>query len=1043
MMGVRFDQPVWLLIALLALPVALLGLRWLHAMSRPRAWSAVVLRALVLAMIAGALAGASAVRTTERLAVIAVVDVSESVRRFAELGLTDDGRRLSAPEAARRWIEAASEGMGPDDLVGVVVFDGARAAIRAPSRAAPTDLNLDIRFAEGANIADALRFAAAIAPPDATRRLVLVSDGGQTSGDALRAAQELARGGAPTPIDVVPVTYDVRRETLIASVDAPPQATSEATVTVRVELRATDEASGVVRLLLDGRPVASEGDAEARGRRVAFGPGQRVELFRVPLPPGRVHRFEAIYEPDIGADGMPVGDTIAANNRGEAFTITPGRGAALVIDGVSGGEPTGGGRVLARALENAGMEVRVVAPGAAPSDALSLEAYDLVVLQNVSAAELDRRVQGLLAAYVHDMGGGLVMTGGRDAFGAGGWKGTPIEPLLPVLLDLPEQMVTASAAIMIVIDSSGSMGWRVMGGSRSQQDIANEGAALAILSMDRQDLVGVLEFNTTTSVVVPLGPNTNPERSAARVRSIAPGGGTNMYPPLRDAGRMLQGVDAQVKHVILLSDGVSMGSPADGFRYASDMMSQGITVSTIAVGDQADATTLEEIARQGGGEFYRVHDPSILPRVFLREIDIVRKPLIREAPFTPVVVPSGSPLTMGLPRPVPELLGLVLTQARRAPGVVIAMETPEGEPVLAHWGVGLGRVAAYTSDAHRWGAQWLRWGGFQQVWTAIARTIARPPSSRDFAMTIEEDGEDLVLRVDATDDQGRPMDLLTMQGVVYGPDGAREVVRLSQSGPGAYTGRVRASASGNYVVTLSPRQGEQALAPVVGGVSRSTNPELRRLRSNESLLFRIADATGGRVLDIDEPRAVSIFERSNVTPVRASTPVWPLLIAWCVAFFLLDVATRRVAWDRLVTREVAAELARMASEATKGRGGKAAATSGALKAARVRAKEGRVAGVGPVSEARAEGGSIPLSGAGRGGAGGSPGRSIDAMLDGSGDSAGAAQRAPAPGREGEGGPSAAEGRASSLLAAKRRAAARFSDGATGPDQSDGAAGSGN
>ncbi|TVQ63360.1 MAG: VWA domain-containing protein, partial [Phycisphaerales bacterium] len=921
---------MWLLVALLALPMALLALRWLHAMSRSRAWSAIVLRALVLALIAGALAGAAAVRTTERLAVIAVVDVSESVRRFAELGLTEDGRRMSAPEAARRWIERASEQMGPDDMVGVVIFDGSRLAVRAPSRSAPTDLNLDVRMTEGANIEEALRFAAAIAPPDTTRRLVLLSDGGQTAGDALRAAQELARAGSPTPIDVAPIRYEVRQETIVESVDAPPQSTEASTVTVRVELRATDEASGVLRLLLDGRPVATEGDAEGRGRPVAFGPGRRVELFRVPLPPGRVHRFEAIYEPDIGPDGAPIGDTIAANNRGEAFTITPGRGAALVIDGVSGGDPAGAGRVLARALERAGLEVDVVSPAAAPGDALSLEAYDLVVLQNVSAAELDRRTQSLLAAYVHDMGGGLVMTGGRDSFGAGGWKGTPVERVLPVLLDLPEQLVQPSAAIMIVIDSSGSMSWRVMGGARTQQDVANEGAALAILSMDKQDLVGVIEFNTTSSVVVPLGPNTNPERSAARVRSIASGGGTNMYPPLRVAGDMLDGVDAQVKHVILLSDGVSVGSPSQGFRYASEMLARGITVSSIAVGDMADAETLAEIARQGGGEFYRVHDPTILPRIFLREIDIVRKPLIREGLFSPVITPSGSALTLGLPRPAPPLGGLVLTQARPAPGVVVAMQTPGGEPVLAHWSVGLGRVAAYTSDAHRWGEQWLGWEGFQQIWTAVARTIARPPASRDFALSVEEEGDELLVRMDATDDEGRPLDLLTVPGVVYAPDGTRQTIRLSQTGPGSYAARVRAPGAGNYVVTLAPRLGDQALSPVVGGVSRATSPGLRRLRSNEALLERVAEASGGRVLRFDRPEEATLFDRSNVRPVRASTPVWPLLVAWCLAFFLLDVGTRRVAWDRLITREVAGELARMASAAAKGRGGNPAATSGAL-----------------------------------------------------------------------------------------------------------------
>lgn len=1027
----RFEEPLWLALALIATPLALLALRWLHAMSRARAWSAVVLRTLVIALLAGALAGAAAVRSTERLAVIGVIDVSESVRRFAEFGASDEGRRLAATEAARRWLEDASANMGPDDLLGAVVFDGGRAAVLMPTRARPTDLNLDLRIAEGANIADALRFAAAIAPPDATRRLVLISDGGQTSGDALRAAQELARAGTPTPIDVVPIEYHVRRETIVESVDAPPQAAAESTITVRVELNATDRAAGRIRLLREGRPALSPDDPEGRGRHIAFGPGRHVELFRVPLPPGRVHRFEAVFEPDTDNLGNPIGDTIAANNRAEAFTITPGRGAALIIDGVSMGDPSGAGRTLALTLERAGMEVSAVPPSAAPTDALSLEAFDLVVLQNVGAMDLDRAAHALLATYVHDMGGGLIMVGGPDSFGAGGWKGSPIEHVLPVLLDLPEQMVVPSVAIMIVIDSSGSMSMRVMGGLRSQQDIANEAAALAILSMDARDLVGVLEYNSTDHVVVPLGPNTDPQRSAQRVRSIAPGGGTNTYPALERAGRMLDAVDAQVKHVILLSDGVSQGSPVDGMRIAAALNNRGVTVSTIAIGDAADWQTLYDIAYEGGGEHYRVIDPNLLPRIFMREINIVRKPLIREAPFTPVEVASGSPVMLGVQRPIPQLLGLVLTQRRPARGVVVALQTPEGEPVLAHWNVGLGRVGAFTSDAHRWGQPWLGWPGYQTIWSQFARAVARPAASRDFALHIDGEGEDLVVRMEALDDDGRPLDLLTVPGVVYRPDGTTETIRLSQSGPGVYTGRVRAGGSGNFVVALTPRQGENALPPVVGGVSRSANPELRRLRSDSALLRRIAESTGGRVLDIERPREANLFDRANVVPVRAPLPIWHALVAWCVGFFLLDVATRRVAWDRLLSREVAAELARMASEAAKGRGGRAAETAGALRKAKSRARH---AGAAP--DAPKPTPTIPLADRARPDA--RPGRA-GGMLGPQGQGRPPTNQPPAAGDTGAPTRPEPEDRsdtASSLLRAKRRAQARFSDGNqenSGPD----------
>lgn len=929
-MSVSLANPLWLLVALLAVPLAVVGLRWMVAMSRVRRWSAVALRAALLAVMALALAGASSLRTSDRLAVIAVVDVSQSVR---DLAFADSPGAYAA--TVRNWLARASAERRPDDLFGVVVFDGRRAALLAPAARDTGDLDLSISFREGTDIEGALRHAAALFPPGVSRRLLLVSDGVETSGDALAAAADLASGAsAPrTPVDVLPIAYAATNEVFVEAVDTPPTASSESLVTVRVVLRATGRARGALRLLAEGAPVPDETGATVR--QVEFGPGRAVELFQVRLADRRVHRFEAVFEPEQRADGTPAGDRVASNNRASAFTISPGRGSILLIDGVSEGAPQGAGRTLVSALRATGLDVEVVAPLEAPADLLTLQNYDLVALEDVAADEVSPTTQQLLADYVSRSGGGLVMIGGPDSFGAGGWKGSPLEPLLPVTLDLPEQLIVPPAAIMIVLDSSGSMARGLLGGMRTQQAIANEGAARAILSLDEQDLVGVLEFNNATNTVVALGPNTDPQASAERVRRIVSGGGTNMHPALAEAGERLAQVEAQVKHVILLSDGIAQGAPSAGVQIASNLRTQGITVSTIAVGDGADTDSLQRIAREGGGTFYRVIDPNTLPRIFLRETRVVRRPLIREGEFTPVAQPVGSPITAGLPARTPPLFGYVLTQKRPDPSVVYPLDAPSGEPILAHWNAGLGRVAAFTSDAHdKWARAWVGWPGFAQLWTQLARTIARPPASRGFDLAADVTGDTLSLRLDARDEENLPIDLLTVPGVVYGPDGSRVDVSLTQTGPGLYEARVPAPESGAYIVALTPRQGDRALAPVLGGATRAVGPELRTLRSNVGLLREIADRTGGRVLDLSDPLATPLFARENLPASRASLPLWRPLLIVLVVVFLLDVATRRVAWDRWLTRDSLAELREAAAAA---RSARAATATSTLRRAKERA----------------------------------------------------------------------------------------------------------
>ncbi|MBL0927941.1 MAG: VWA domain-containing protein [Phycisphaerales bacterium] len=938
-MGLTFENPLWLLGLALILPVAWTGLRWLQTMSRARAWSAVVARSVLIALVCAMLAGASAVQTSRRVAAIAVIDVSESVRqladRFGDFGADDTGKPLGATQAIRRWLAAATAERRVDQLLGVVAFDGQAIALATPGAGSVEGWSLDLSMRQGTDIEGALRFAEALFPPDAARRLVLVSDGVETSGDARRFAAELAaRAGAAgrsrsaaVPIDVLPISYRVDREVVVEAVDAPPQAARESTIAVRVVLNATEPATGTLDLLYEGerldiRPPGAPGPG--LGRRLALRAGRNVETVEVRLKAATIHRLEAVFTPDDEST-----DRLAGNNRAESFTVTPGPGSVLLVDGVGPDRPDSPGLTLARTLERAGIRVQTIPPEQLPTDLLRLQGHDLIILQNVPAEAMERATHKVLAEYVSTLGGGLIMVGGPDSFGAGGWNNTELAKVLPVRLDLPEQIVAPQVAVVMVIDNSGSMRRGVAGSSRTQQEIVNEGAAAAIETLDKTDLVGVIAFNSQWGTVVPMGRNTDPRRNADAVRAIASGGGTNMWPAIEEGGRLLRQSDARVRRMIVLTDGISEGDPESGIALIAQLRKEGITVSSIGVGDELRREELAEIAKVGGGTYYEVIDPTRLPRIFLREVRVVRQPLIREQRFVPRGLGSASPAVAGLPERLPALAGLVLTRRREDPKITYALEAPTGEPLLAHWFVGRGQVAAWTSDAWNWAREWIDTPAYAQLWTQLARAIARPPADQRFELATEFAGDELVLRLDAADDDGRPIDRLAVPGTVYAPDGRALPVRLEQTGPGSYEARLPAGDRGNYIAALTPQLGERRMAAVVGGASRAIGPEFRRLRSDVGLLRDLAAATGGRVLDLATPKAADLFDRAGLPPTRAAQPLWPVLLTLSLVVFVLDVATRRIAWDRLWSR--AGAEAEAARAGVRRRAEAAAATVASLK----------------------------------------------------------------------------------------------------------------
>ncbi|MFT3685644.1 MAG: VWA domain-containing protein [Phycisphaerales bacterium] len=946
-MSLRIEDPTWLWLMLASLPLALVALYAFTAMSQLRRWSAILARVLLLAVLIAALAGASSVRRTDKAALVVAIDNSGSVRSFVP-DVAPDAQKSGA--SAKPVLQAVSEllakardkgidALRPDDSATLFTFDAAPHVLAATAPARTARLQTEIpppdARTQGSDLAAAIRSAAAAIPPDSTARILLVSDGmtnrvsrsngGKTDdpfADAIDAARAAFKA-SKTPIDVLPLTFDHPREVIVETLDAPTRVSSDRApvpLTLVITSINAGPVTGTLRLMQEGQAVSLPPEAAT----VTLQPGRNVLTLRVPLSDGRLHRFEASFEPST-----PEADTVQANNRAVAFTTSPGVGRVLLVDGT--GVTPSPAAPLASVLTTAGIRATVTPALAFDSagDLLSLQAYDLIVLVDVPADALSSATQQNLARYVSDTGGGLLMVGGppptANSFGAGGWKGTPIEPLLPVTLDLPDRLIMPATAVVIILDSSGSMNASVMGSAASQQEIANRGAAAALKALDKQDLVGVIEFNSMSSWVVPLRANDEPEDTARKIMRISPGGGTNLPPALELAYEALQPARAAVKHVIVLSDGQSQGRGklAAIEKKFRDAPGGPIKISSIAVGDDADSNSLRSLAVGAGGEFFKVIDPNTLPRIFVKAVRVIRTPLIREEPFVPAITTSGSPATTGVTA-LPKLGGVILTQPRldeqkkNVQGVTYALLTPQGEPLLAHWRVGLGQVGAFTSSpaGSGWAAEWAT-PAARALWSQLARALSRgsggdAADQPDLVASLDGGGDMVRVRVDVPG-AGAVRNGPPPRVTLYTPAGDRRDLTPSLTAPGVYEASSPTALSdagsgeaseGVYVVTVSP--GTPGATPVIGGVVKP-NPAAAEYHVPETsaagtqLLRQIATETGGRVFTLNDLAAMdakTLFNRDKVEPRESRSPLWPTLVLIAGGVLLLDIATRRIAWDR-------------------------------------------------------------------------------------------------------------------------------------------------
>ena len=956
-------QPVAFVLLLLVPYVIWVARKSYADLTRTRAKVLVVVRTSIIVLLAVALAHVilSAKQSDIPVSAVFCVDVSDSI--------SDETR-----EQAEAFVAEALKSRSTDDRAGIVAF-GSRAVLVAPAGTDTTPAAIDrAAGADDTDIAAAIRLAALSLPEDTEKRIVVLTDGNPTRGDAELAAAEARTLGVR--IDTFALASGTGPDVAVAELNLPAFVRKSQPFEVHVKLASSARTRTVVKLYVDGAEKPTQ-----QKEVVLIGGGSSV-TFPVEIKEEGAKRVRVETE--------TARDARASNNTAQALVMVGPRPKVLLV-----ANSTADAVYLSSALEKQACAYRIFSPEdlhkaytpkvsqtANPREWVRSMAravrtdFDVVILANVPANDLNKReidlinglattprgptkeevlmlkklppfVKRLLSAderkhilriaklevkdfkpedvkvvtdvctvlrrnvpdilkrsltneqmlalnrYVYDFGGGLVMVGGRNGFGSGGFYKTPLELALPVYSDpLKEAPVFA---VVLILDKSWSMGDPQMG-KVAKIDMAKETAIAAIERLTKKDHLAVISFDTEVHDILKMQRVEDIPAMVGEVSQRESFGLTNFYPALIKAQRILKTTVADYKHAVLLSDGRPSGPAKDYEGQLEKMRKDRVVVSTVAIGVDADKKLMNNIAAWGKGQYYFTEKIDALPEIILKEMGRLKEPLLVEGKFKPRPGPRPhAAFLKDVPlKTLPEVLGFNRSRAKQSAQVHLLVSAKD-EPLLASWRYGAGTVVAFTSDAKNvWCPAWVApaWQeGFARLWRQIVLgSLQQRRGDSDYRMTLEREPERTRVVLDVADRLGRFLPGQSFTARVSRVDSGDVAVAEPKAvfrsvGPGRYAADVKIPRESPVLVEVAGGEGQTVFTD---GAVALASPEHLNVGTNEKLLETIRAATGGEVAKPEE-----VFKRTGAVTVKLRELDY-LLLTLATVLFAVDVFVRRM-----------------------------------------------------------------------------------------------------------------------------------------------------
>jgi Mg-chelatase subunit ChlD len=848
-MAINFARPYLLII----LPILLFALFYtakrLNRIYKLKKNIILTIRIIIFTLLILALAGFSLKWAAKDTTTVFVVDASDSM--------------LTSRAEAEKFVAEALDKKSPKDSAAVLVF-GDNAQVESFISKAPAFNKIETKInGTYTNIENALTAAISMFTENSKKRVVLITDSEENEGKASKTAPSLIEQGID--FKVYNLEKTVGNEVAVDSVSVPQRLNMGEDFNVVVNITSTVNTDAKLTLFSGKEKVAEE--------NVQLSKGGNSFVFKDRASIGGFKNYKVIVE--AGLDGE------VKNNEASAFTNVKDKPRVMVIE-----DAKGEADALINILKASGIEYSKVSAASVPRTLQELTTYKTIISCNVSAENLNEGFLNALEPYVKDFGGGFVATGGDNSFALGGYFKTNLEKVLPVNIEMKGKKEIPDMSMMLIIDKSGSMTGGQ--GGITKLDIAKEAAARTLDSLRARDEIGVLTFDDTNYWVIK--PKKAEDKDSLRddIGTIRSGGGTSILPALDEGYNTLKKSNAKIKHIILLTDGQAEQSGYD--ELIKKIKEDNITVSTVAVGGDADRGLLENIAKGADGRFYFTDDIANIPRIFAKETFMAAKAYLNNREFTPVISSSHPIISAVAENGLPSLLGYLGASPKDAAKVILRSD--EDDPILTVWQYGLGKTAAWNSDVSgKWSRNYIGWENNARLWQNIINfTVESYETETASIEAVMEGSKGIISFADKDTTNETPT-----TATIVTPSLESIEVKLYPTAPGKYGGSFDVKEPGVYMIKGMQNKDGEITNAVTNGLAVQYSPEYK-IASEASTLDMLVKEAGGTYI-----KTVEEVYKGNPKEVSGRTDLANAFLIIALILFVLDIALRRLnfSFDKL------------------------------------------------------------------------------------------------------------------------------------------------
>ena len=806
-------------------------------------------RILVIIFIVCAMADITLSIKGKNISTIFILDVSDSMSTFKEKGI--------------EFIDKALEEMPKNNKAGVVVFGDNASVDKVMDNKKEYSGIKSAPLKSATNIEEAINTSFSLFDKNASKRIVLITDGEENKGDLLNSVVLLNKENID--LKVYKVSNESGNEVYVESVKVPDNISIGEEFTVTTTIESNVQTKGKLTLF-SGRDKKAEEEVEIQK-------GTNTFVFKDVQTTGGFKNYRVLIEADEDTNGI--------NNEYSCFTNVIAPPNILVIQGK---ENSALGVI--ETLKNTSCNYNIVSPNSAPRNLNELLEYKTIVLCDVHKDDLNSGFMDNIESYVKDYGGGVVTFGGENSYALGGYKNTSLEKILPVNMDKKGKNEVPPISISLIIDKSGSMSSG--NGEVSKLTLAKEAAMNALDSLRESDEINVIAFDDTYQNVVEMQSASNIKNIKEMIGGITVGGGTSIYPALEQGYKAQLNSKGKIKHIILLTDGEDSFSLSNYISLVNDIKNEGITLSTVSVGEDANESLLQALANQGSGRYYHTDKYTDIPRIFAREVLLSAGTYIINEEFTPSIS-SNSEILSGIntKEGIPNLKGYIGTSIKENATEILTSN--HDEPILASYRYGIGKTVSWTSDINgQWSSDYLTWNkGAQLIKNAIYWTI--PELSDEGKLSISQEGNEAL--IEFYNDSN--LEGSKIKAIYNSESGSNGEIELTEEEPGKYIGKVKLDEIGFYNFNVREEKDGEIINNYTGAFSLQYSDEYKFNKNKDKVKTLVSEVNGKFInnsKDVFKGELKEAYKKINLSNI---------FLIFALVLFFLDIVYRRLNLDFL------------------------------------------------------------------------------------------------------------------------------------------------